>query len=108
MDSLFLVTYKNKMLLYAKEKGFNFHDENVWRLLSKRRLKELNLETKHILLAPNLHHIILNDEKVNSITRGNGYRLEFYNISELKKLELSEESRSIITKYYDLIEEVLH
>lgn len=52
-------------------------------------------------------YVKLTDENVNSITRKNGERLEFYSLSEIEKLSLSEQANRLFTEFKNEMSQLL-
>lgn len=114
-----LVIYKNKVLLTCSDhpyehKKWGFIGEESY--TTKSGIKNAGKELRHVteLSASNLEgnllpfptnsemfYVKLTDSNVNSIVRRDGVRLEFYTLSEISKLDLSETASSIISNFND-------
>lgn len=103
-----LVTYKGKILLFSKDTYFQENSKNIWSLLDERKVKEFHLSSfKMTKLESPMLHIRLTDENVNTLRRKEGYRLEFYQFSEVLKLNLSDDARILLDQYQDEIKGLL-
>lgn len=116
-NNFVLVSYKNKILLSCVDSLMN---DNVWGFIgdgsdsSKSSLKNAiksvkkmtsldSLSATKILLSNNdeefVFHVKLDDNNVNTMTRNKGRRLEFYNLNEVEKLNLTEKTQKLIENY---------
>ncbi len=128
MNSSIILTYKNKILLFSKEVILN-PSENKWdffRVTNNKKSKLIYALKKEMNLSSNVNnqelpliplageedsssvfYTRMTDENVNSISRKQGWRLEFYRIDELDKITLSDDASSIFEEYKDQIIQAL-
>jgi len=111
---LILLTYKGKVLLMHKQKGPMDDQEYPWSFISglpekreslekaliKRVEKEMGIKIENIeFVADYYYHARLTDDNVNNIVRSANQLLDFFSLKDLKKLNLSLETREFIAKY---------
>jgi hypothetical protein len=117
-DSLILLTYKNKALLMYTYKNSIDSEEHEWTLLKASKKGKENLKDalrKKVeneagiklgtinYLSDNYYHAKLTDNNVNNIKRHEFQLLNFFTLSEIKKLTLSPPSKKFIEQYGNLI-----
>lgn len=90
MQNQVLVIYKNKVLLSAPDMPMQ---KCEWDFISKRTIQiRCVYQFVESTSKQTLAYIKLSDDNVNSLQRKNGQRMEFYSISEVEKLPLSEQA----------------
>lgn len=115
--NLVVISYKNKILLSCAD---SLIEENIWGLIgvgstaSKSSVKNAIKSVKKMTNLESLsavkvslsdkedefiYHIKLDDNNVNSMTRNEGRRLEFYNLNELEKLNLTSNTQILLSNY---------
>lgn len=101
---LTLVTYKGKLLLICRDEIKTTPSVPVWGLPSLRNVNDLfvkKVEVKDV--GPNIDSLYLKDEQVNHLIRKEGWRFEFYKISELPKLELNKATKAVLSNLQEKI-----
>ena len=129
-ESLILLTYKEKILLMIRNYVFNSGLQKTWRMIggekgSKesfektivRKVKEeMNIkisDVKLLLVAPTdskntyFYHGKLTDSNVNLIERAEGQELQFFDLKELDKLQLTTSANLFFTQHRNKVEELL-
>lgn len=129
-ESLVLLTYKEKILLMIKDYVFNSGLQKTWRMIGGKRginescektitryiKEEMNIkinDVKLLLVAPSdnkntyFYYGKLTDNNVNFIERAEGQELQFFNLRELDKLQLSTSVDLFFKQNRDIIEELL-
>ena len=116
--SLILLTYKGKALLMyrtdsaidAKEHEWCFiggeksEDESFEEAMARRVEKEASIRVDEVeFVSKNCYHARLTDDNVNNIKRDERQLLDFFKLSEVQKLPLSESTRQFVSKHADLI-----
>lgn len=107
MKNSILVIYKNKILLSSadipmQKSEWSFPDSKMIRIEVPSTQKIPSEDT-----GKNLLYLRLSDSNVNSIARKSGQRLEFYNLTEMNKLPLSEDSKELLTAFEGKIQILL-
>lgn len=106
MQAHIVLSYRKKLLLYVKKENTLEPEKNIWELLDKKTVsKTIARRLNYSEIAKNLLHAELTDDDVNNMKRKTGTRLDFYKISELDTLTLSETSFSLISDYKDQIKD---
>lgn len=118
LSSLILLTYKNKALLMHKQKSVIDEEKHPWSFISgvkdgketfenaliRRVHKEMGIKIENVEFVSNFcYHARLTDENVNSIKRSENQLLDFFNLSELRKLFLSLPTQQFVLKHSSLI-----
>ena len=129
-ESLILLTYKEKILLMIRnyvvnsgvqktwcmvggEKGIN---ESFEKTIVRKIKEEMSIEisdVKFLLNSPSdnknthFYHGKLTDNNVNFIQRAEGQELQFFNLKELGKLNLTTSADSFFTENRNIVEELL-
>jgi hypothetical protein len=129
-ESLILLTYKEKILLMIKNYVFNSGLEKTWCMIGgekgahesfektiNRKIKEdMNIEVsdvKFLLDSPsdnkNIHfyHGKLTDKNVNFMQRAEGQELQFFDLKELNKLNLTTSADLFFTRNRNIVEDLL-
>lgn len=124
-QNLVLVVYKGKILLVSLDSPLeksewsligetgrwsNSPNESVVKIVNK--ITKLNLNSiERISLSDSdsdyVFYAKLTDSNVNSIVRKTGLKLEFYNIDEVEKLNLSIPTDKIVSKFKEKIGRLL-
>lgn len=74
--------------------------ESLEKALIKRVEKEMGIKIENIeFVADYYYHARLTDDNVNNIVRSANQLLDFFSLKDLKKLNLSLETREFIAKY---------
>lgn len=117
-SGIILLTYKNKVLLMHKQdsvidqvkhpwsliKIFKHKRNSVEKALTECIYKEMGIIVENIeYLEGNYYHVMLTDKHVNNIKRSEHQLLDFFNINEVDKLFLTEDSAKFISNYKHLI-----
>lgn len=118
LRSLILLTYKGKALLMYKtnspldkEKhpwcfigGIKEKEESFENAMARRVEKEMGIKIEKIeFVSESCYHARLTDDHVNKIERAENQLLDFFSLSELKKLFLSSTTAQFISKHGTLI-----
>lgn len=113
-----LLTYKGKALMHYKFNSAIDTEKHDWRFiggelraketpvdaLSRMVKDEANIKIDDVkLVSNNFYHARLTDENVNQIQRSEGQLLDFFTLSDLKKLQMDSETRNFTTQYGNLI-----
>lgn len=129
-ESLILLTYKEKILLMIRNYVFNSGLKKIWCMIGGkkessesfektiiRKIKEeMNIQVsdvKLLLISPSFdkdihfYHGKLTDNNVNSIERAEGQELQFFDLKELGKLQLTSSTNLFFTRHRHAIEELL-
>ena len=129
-ESLILLTYKEKILLMIRNYVFNSGLKKIWCMIGGkkennetfektiiRKIKEeMNIEVsnvKPLLISPchdkdiHFYHGKLTDNNVNRIERAEGQELQFFNLKELDKLQLTASANLFFTRHRSAVEELL-
>lgn len=106
MQNPLLVMYKNKVLLSAPDIPLQ---KSEWDFIKKGSIRIDVLLNASIENATErtFYYVKLTDENVNSLKRRNGERLEFYSLSEIDKLSLSEKAINWYTEFKSEIIQLL-
>lgn len=100
MQNLVLVMYKNKVLLSASDMPMQ---KNEWNFIKKSTIRINSSIFKNNYIENSarqmVYYVKLTDENVNSLTRRNGQRLEFYSLTEIEKLSLSKQAALLFTEF---------
>lgn len=99
-----IIAYKGKLLLICRDEISTSPSSPTWGFLNTQNVKELRMkkvETKE--LGSNTDFLVLRDEQVNQLLRKEGWRFEFYKVSELPKLQLTEDTKLILSDFKDKI-----
>src|SRR3972149_1499893 len=127
-ESLVLLTYKEKILLMIRNYVFNSGVQKIWRMIGGkkennescektiiRKIKEeMNIkisDVKLLLIASSdnkntyFYHGKLTDNNVNFIERSEGQELQFFDLKELSKLQLTESANLFFTQNKNTVEE---
>lgn len=103
-QKLAVVAYKGKILLICEDTISTTPSSPVWGFLNRKNVNELLIKnTESTNLGPDLELLTLKDEHVNKLLRKEGYRFEFYKISELPKLKLTEATSQALSNLEDRI-----
>lgn len=97
LQNVILLTYKNKILLSAPDIPLQ---KSKWDFINEKMIRTRS--DYHFLenaSKQTLAYIKLSDENVNSITRKNGQRLEFYSIPEIEKLPLTVQASELFFSF---------
>lgn len=115
---LILLTYKGKALLMyrtdsaidSKKHEWSFiggeknGEESFEEALTRRVEKEASIKIEEVeFVSKNCYHARLTDDNVNNIKRDERQLLDFFNLSEVQKLPLSESTRQFVSKHGSLI-----
>lgn len=100
--------YKNKVLLSTpdvplQKSEWDFIKKGIIQFNQPLSKKEFFKDSDRVYLS----YVKLSDNNVNSIVRNNGQRLEFYNLSEMEKLALSEHASRLFSEFKDEMQELL-
>jgi ADP-ribose pyrophosphatase YjhB (NUDIX family) len=129
-ESLILLTYKEKILLMIRNYVFNSGAQKIWRMIGgekgnnesfektiARRIKEeMNIEIndiKFLLTTPSenkntyFYHGKLTDNNVNFIERAEGQELQFFDLKELNKIQLTSSANLFFSQNKNIVEELL-
>jgi len=129
-ESFILLTYKAKILLMIRNHVFNSGIQKVWHMIGgengnnesfettiTRRVKEeMNIKINDIELLTvestetkntYFYHGKLTDNNVNYIERAEGQELQFFDLKELNKLQLSAPTNLFFTQKRTVVEELL-
>jgi len=129
-ESLVLLTYKEKILLMIRNYVFNSGEQKIWCMVGGkkesnesfektiiRKIKEeMNIEIndiKLLLVVPSdnkdtyFYHGKLTDNNVNFIERAEGQELQFFDLKELNKIQLTSSANLFFTKNRNIVEESL-
>ena len=116
--SLILLTYKGKaLLMYRTDSaidskkhewcfigGEKSEDESFEEAMARRVENEASIKIEEVeFVSKNCYHARLTDDNVNNIKRDERQLLDFFNLSEVQKLPLSESTRQFVSKHADLI-----
>lgn len=95
----------------VKEKNESFEET-----ITRKIKEEMNIEVnsiKFLLVSSSddksiyFYHGKLTDNNVNRIERAEGQELQFFNLKELDKLQLTTSTNLFFTQYWNLVEELL-
>ncbi len=103
-QKLALITYKGKLLLVCRDEIKTTPSIPVWGLPNMKNVNDLfikRVEVKNI--GSSIEFLSLKDEQVNHLLRKEGWRFEFYKISELPKLELNEATKAVLSSLQEKI-----
>lgn len=129
-ESLILLTYKEKILLMIRNYVFNSGMQKIWRMIGGKKAsnessektitrcikEEMNIkisDVKLLLVVPShdkntyFYHGKLTDSNVNLIERAEGQELQFFDLKELSKLQLSASANLFFTQNRNTVEELL-
>jgi len=129
-ESLVLLTYKEKILLMIRNYVFNSGLQKTWSMIGGkneinesnektivRKIKEdMNIKIKDVkfLLTSfsedkdiSFYYSKLTDDNVNFIERSDGQELQFFNLRELNKLQLTTSADRFFTQNKAIIENLL-
>lgn len=129
-ESLILLTYKEKILLMIRDYVFNSGEQKIWRMIGgekatnescektiRRCIKEeMNIkisDVKLLSVSPSdnkdtyFYHGKLTDNNVNFIERADGQELQFFDLKELGKIQLTESTNLFFTRNKNVVEELL-
>lgn len=129
-ESLILLTYKEKILLMIRNYVFNSGLAKIWRMIGGEKgnnesfektiaryiKEEMNIKIsgiKLLLVAPSndkntyFYHGKLTDNNVNLIERSEGQELQFFDLKELDKLQLSASTNLFFIQNRNAVEELL-
>lgn len=129
-ESLILLTYKEKILLMIRNYVINSGLHKTWRMIGGekennesfektiiRKIKEeMNIkisDVKLLLVASSdnkntyFYHGKLTDNNVNLIERAEGQELQFFDLKELDKLQLTASTNLFFTQNKNTIEQLL-
>lgn len=129
-ESLIFLTYKEKILLMIRNYVYNSGLKKIWCMIGGRKesnessektiarkiKEEMNIEisnVKFLLVSPvdgkDIHffHGKLTDNNVNRIERAEGQELQFFNLKELDKLQLTASANLFFTQHRSAVEELL-
>lgn len=127
--SLILLTYKGKVLLMHRNVLPNILQINDWSFIGGAKEKNksfeetisrdveretsIKLEKVELLSEPvnddnrkHFYYAKLTDKNVNDIKRSEGQTLDFFNLRELDRLNLSASTKLFVVKHRDLLEQV--
>lgn len=115
---LILLTYKGKALLMYKTNSAIDAEKHQWCFINGKKndkesfeetlLKKVETEASIRvdgleLVSENFYHARLTDDNVNQIKRGERQLLDFFTLSEIKKLHLEPSTKSFISQFGNLI-----
>jgi len=129
-ESLVLLTYKEKILLMIRNYVFNSGLQKTWCMIGGKResnescektiirkiKEEMNIkinDVKLLLVAPSddkdtyFYHGKLTDKNVNFIERAEGQELQFFDLKELDKIQLTTSANLFFTQNKNIVEELL-
>jgi ADP-ribose pyrophosphatase YjhB (NUDIX family) len=129
-ESLILLTYKEKILLMIRNYVFNSREKKTWCLVGGekennesfestilRKIKEemkIEIDNVKFVSAASVDnkstyffHGKLTDNNVNLIQRDEGQELQFFDLKELGKIQLTASADLFFTKNRDIVEELL-
>jgi len=129
-ESLILLTYKEKILLMIKNYVYNSGIQKTWSMIGGekgenesfektiiRKIKEeMKIEVSGVESIrdtfsdnKNIHfyHGKLTDNNVNSIERAEGQELQFFDLKELGKLQLTTSADLFFARNKEIVEELL-
>jgi ADP-ribose pyrophosphatase YjhB (NUDIX family) len=129
-ESLILLTYKEKILLMIRNYVFNSGLQKTWCMVGGEKennessekaitrciKEEMNIkinEVKFLLMAPSenkntyFYHGKLTDDDVNLIQRAEGQELQFFDLKELNKIQLTSSADLFFTQNKNIVEELL-
>ncbi len=129
-ESLILLTYKEKILLMIRDYVFNSGVQKIWRMIGGEKgqdescektitrciKEEMNIkisDVKLLLVVPfdnkntYFYHGKLTDNNVNLIERAEGQELQFFDLKELDKLQLTTSANLFFTQNRNIVEELL-
>lgn len=93
-------TKHNWEFIAAKKRG----EESLEEALSKEIEKEASIKIKEFeFLSHNFYHAKLTDDDVNHIKRREGQLLDFFNLKDLKNLQLDAVTKSFVSQLGTLI-----
>ena len=116
--NLALLTYKGKALLMYKSNSAIDTEKHDWSFIAEKNTKgknskealknriekETGIKVKDIqYLSGYFYHTKLTDDDVNNIKRSEGQLLDFFTLSDIHKLKLSNETREFVHEYGHLI-----
>lgn len=118
---LILLTYKGKALLMYKFNSAIDEEKHEWSLIGGKKKnnesfeeallrevkKETSIEVDGVeLVYENFYHARLTDDNVNQIKRSEMQLLDFFTLSDLRKLHLEASTKIFTSKFGDLIQQV--
>lgn len=129
-ESLILLTYKEKILLMIRNYVFNSGKQKIWRMIGGEKesnescektitrciKEEMNIEIstiKLLLVTPSdnkdtyFYHGKLTDNNVNLIERTEGQELQFFDLKELDKIQLTTSANLFFTENRNIVEKLL-
>jgi len=129
-ESLILLTYKEKILLMIRNYVFNSGAQKIWcmiggekgnnesfeKTIARRIKEEMNIEIndiKFLLTTPSenkntyFYHGKLTDNNVNFIERAEGQELQFFDLEELNKIQLTSSANLFFSQNKNIVEELL-
>ena len=84
--------------------GEKSEDESFEEAMARRVENEASIKIEEVeFVSKNCYHARLTDDNVNNIKRDERQLLDFFNLSEVQKLPLSESTRQFVSKHADLI-----
>lgn len=129
-ESLVLLTYKEKILLMIRNHVFNSGMKKIWNMIGgekasnespektitrciKEEMKIEISEVKFLLVTPSdnknthFYHGKLTDNNVNLIQRAEGQELQFFDLKELNKIQLTASADLFFTENKEIVEKLL-
>lgn len=129
-ESLILLTYKEKILLMIRDYVLNSGKQKIWCMIGGEKIcnescertiaryikEEMNIkiaDVKLLLVVPSdskdtyFYHGKLTDNNVNLIERAEGQELQFFDLKELSKIQLSETADFFFTQNKNIVEGLL-
>lgn len=129
-ESLILLTYKEKILLMIRDYVFNSGLQKTWRMIGGEKVsnescektitrcvkEEMNIkitDVKFLLVTPSdnkntyFYHGKLTDNNVNFIQRAEGQELQFFDLKELGKIQLTKSADLFFTQNKNIVEDLL-
>jgi NADH pyrophosphatase NudC (nudix superfamily) len=129
-ESIILLTYKEKILLMIKNYVFNSGEQKTWCLIEGkkendesfentivRKIKEemkIKIDSVKLLSVASsdnkntyFYHGKLTDNNVNLIQRDEGQELQFFDLKEIKGIQLAASADLFFTQNRNIVEELL-